>query len=117
MFVYLEAYQFNQSKPEILNGIAACAYWLSVSESNSRQLITAKELLVNMNNDLLKKMRIGFRPPIIKPIKRKRRKPAQRFTISIHFFTAVGWSIVQLFIFVKSVFFYVFSLYQLLLVL
>ncbi|MBW1764032.1 MAG: SPOR domain-containing protein [Deltaproteobacteria bacterium] len=81
--IYLQAYQIIDDKSNALKGIAACVHWMTKSDSDNKLLHKAKELLFNINEDQLKKMRQGFNPPIVQTIKKK---PSSTFKTGWVFF-------------------------------
>lgn len=88
--IYLQAYRLNRDNLKILDGIAACTYWLSDSDDiNTRSFREASELLSEISTENLEEMRHGFKPSITQPTKSIRKKPIRRYAVGEAVFNAI----------------------------
>jgi hypothetical protein len=62
--IYLQAIVESRHQPEILQGIAACVRWISLTERNKPLLQRAYTYLDGMDLAEIKKMSAGFKPPV-----------------------------------------------------
>ena len=63
--IYLRALQLDETRTELLNGIAACAHWIPESLENRSALERARSLLSGFDPKRLQEMRTGFNPPVV----------------------------------------------------
>jgi hypothetical protein len=62
--IYLKAIEESERRGEILEGIAACVRWISLSERSKPLLQQAYAYLEGMDAAEIKKMSAGFKPPV-----------------------------------------------------
>jgi hypothetical protein len=78
--IYLKAIEESDHRPELLRGIAACVRWISLTDRNKPLLQQAYTYLEGIDPAEIKKMSIGFKPPVPladqKAIQRPTRKRA-----------------------------------------
>jgi hypothetical protein len=76
--IYLRAIEESRHQPEILQGIAACVRWISLTERNKPLLQRAYTYLDGMDLAEIKKMSAGFKPPVPPSGQRVIQRPAQK---------------------------------------
>lgn len=69
--IYLKSYEMDKNSTDILNGIAACVYWIPKTDQMKPEVQKAWKLLTGMDEAKLASMRDGFKPPIQMPAEKK----------------------------------------------
>jgi hypothetical protein len=74
--VYLQALDHNGDQAGYLKGLAACVQLISETERNKHLLHAAHQHLADIDESVLEKMRMGFKPPIaLQPETRPKTRP------------------------------------------
>jgi hypothetical protein len=76
--IYLQAIGESRHQSEILRGVAACVRWISLTERNKPLLQRAYTYLEGMDPAEIKKMSVGFKPPVPPSDQRVIQRPAQK---------------------------------------
>ena len=76
--IYLQAIVENDPHPEIIQGIAACVRWISLTERNKAMLQRAYRHLDGMDTAEIKKASAGFKPSVPPSNQRVIQRPAQK---------------------------------------
>ena len=72
--VYFQAFARDESRKQLLRGIAACLRWTPETERNTYLLQRARTCLEGIDDLQLKKMSSGFKPPAPPPAPPKQRR-------------------------------------------
>jgi hypothetical protein len=76
--IYLKAVADSPHPPEILRGIAACVRWISLTDRNKPLLQQAYTYLEGVDTAELKRMSVGFKPPLPPSDKHRVYRSAER---------------------------------------
>jgi hypothetical protein len=83
--VYLQAIRQGGERSKILGGLAACLRWTRATARNKSLRQQASKYLEGIDEQQLKRMRSGFKPPVPppKPVKRRRKIGVRAFIADV----------------------------------